>query len=348
MISITVEILLWIIMVLLLVCFVCIVYIMMQRGRVDQQDRRAKRYLEKTKTLWESYLLEDGFFSVVLIPRGKSEIVAVESLFLSYIHNMYNEEVEEKVREFSKKYLIKHYEKELKDKNWGKRMNALYKIIDFHLVELVLIYESLNREMKTKEEQFVLLKIYSVFDKEKFFTIIFSNKYTFSEIEYKQIFSLLDEDILLQLIEQIEELHLNAQYALIDTVSFKGNIEIIKMLENLLTSSDSEIRIRSLKGIDKMGLVKNFELYIPFVTSPLWEERLMVAKVFLHVPLKFTYAYLMDLLEDTNWRVQTQAANTISEFPDGVQVLNEFILTSVKEDAVKIAEEMLTKRFNLQ
>lgn len=321
---------------------------MMQRGRVDQQNKRAKRYLEKTKTLWESYLLEDGFFSVVLIPRGKSEIVAVETLFLSYIHNMYNEEVDEKVRDFAKTYLIQHYEKELKDKNWGKRMNALYKVIDFHLVELVPFYENLNREMKTKEEQFVLLKIYSVFDKEKFFNIIFSNESTFSEIEYKQIFSLLDEDVLLQLIEQIDGLHLNAQYALIDTVSFKGNVEIIKMLENLLASPDSEIRIRSLKGIDKMGLVKNLDLYIPFVTSPLWEERYMVAKVFLHVPLKFTHDYLMELLEDSNWRVQSQAADTIAEFPDGMQLLNEFILTSVKEEAVIIAEEMLTKRLNLQ
>ncbi|RHW39707.1 hypothetical protein D1B33_02320 [Lysinibacillus yapensis] len=344
MIILTVEILLWVILALLVICFALILYLIIRRKVQERRKRAAKEYIEKTEGLWEAFLLEGGDFNEEQVPKNKSEIMAVEYIFLSYIQNMYNEEVSRKIGEFSNKYLLNYYEKELKGKNWGRRINALYKLIDFRLVELVPYIEGLSHKQKSKEEQFLLLKIYSIFNKDKFDQIILSNKYSFSEIEYKQIFSLLDESILLQLTNRLDEMQLNAQYALIDTVGYIGNIEFVQILEKLLDSKNSEIRIRSLKGIEKMGLVKNLELFLPFVTSPVWEERLMVAKVFLHVPLKFTLEHLMILLKDSNRQVRQQAASTFSNFPEAESVLNNDSLSPVLEDSLNVVQEMITRR----
>ncbi|RKJ24381.1 HEAT repeat domain-containing protein, partial [Butyricicoccus sp. 1XD8-22] len=53
--------------------------------------------------------------------------------------------------------------------------------------------------------------------------------------------------------------------------------------------------------------------YIPFVSSDIWEERLMAAKLLQNVPLKGSLSYLEKLLEDESWLVRTQAAQAIEK-----------------------------------
>lgn len=346
MILITVKFLLVFILILLAICAGLIFYLVIKRRQQEKSRKAAEHYKEKTKEFWQAYLLEDGVLHQAQTPMNKSKIQAIESIFLSYVQNISNEEMKLKIRDFSRQYLLDYYKQEAASKNWGRRMNALSKVIDFQLVELVPFYEQMGNKPKSREEQFLLLKIYSIFENEKFFSNIFSKESVYSEMEYKQIFSSLDESILLELVRKMGDLPTSAQYALVDTVAIKGNTEIAVLLESFFDSPDPELRIRSLKGIEKLGFIKNLELYFAFVTSALWEERLMVAKVFVHVPLKYTQRHLKLLMLDSNYLVRQQALKTIMAFPEGAKMVNKEMVVLVENESANAmaSESMLTKR----
>lgn len=303
-------------------------------------------YASEKRTIWQEYILEETPFEIILIPKNKSEIAEVENILLSYLKNISNPAIHSKIQSFAQLYLKEHYKKELKSRNWSRRMNAIYRIADFQISELV---GNCEKAMKRENalEAFQLLKIYSILEKENFAQQLVSLEHSFSESEYKKLFSNLEVEMLKQLIDQMEDLKEEAQYALIDTMSLIGNMEIVEKLEKLLNHEHVEIRIRILKGLEKIGIIQNLDIYIPFEQSPVWEERLMVAKIFKNVPLKYTNASLERMLQDSNWWVRSQAAKTMIEHPDGRQKLELFIETATDQYAIDMANEVLKKRVRI-
>jgi len=343
MIELSIQLLLSIIAILFLFCGVAMMYLIYQRRNEERKKYEMEKYIQKTKILWQEYILEDGRFTDTLIPKSKIQILAVEHIFLSYLRNISNPIIQQKIYSFAQMNLKEYYKNELKSRNWSKKMNAMYRIADFHIKELISACEvSIN--YKRSIELFQLLKIYSILEKEKFIQEILLCNYSFSESGYKKLFSYLEVEMLQRLLEKIEILQQAAQYALIDTIAAKGSMDVIDGLEELLANEDTEIRIRTLRGLERIGVIRDLEMYIPFVDSTIWEERLMVAKLFKYAPLTYTAEHLEKLLQDSNWWVRSKAASTIIEDPRGYQRLKEFIATTNDQYAIDMANEVLEKR----
>lgn len=343
MIELSIQLLLYIIAILLVFCGVAMIYLIYQRGYEERKKHEIEKYIQKTKIIWQEYFLEDDQFTVTLIPKNKNQILAVEHIFLSYLRNISNPIIQQKIYNFAQMYLKDYYQNELKSKNGSKKMNAMYRIADFHIKELISTCE-VSIKHKHSIEVFQLLKIYSILEKEKFIHEILLCNYSFSESEYKKLFSYLEVEMLQRLMGKMENLQQAAQYALIDTIAAKGSMDVIEGLEELLASEDTEIRIRTLRGLERIGVFRDLETYIPFVNSSIWEERLMVAKLFKYAPLTYTSGHLEKLLQDSNWWVRSQAASTIIEDPRGYQRLKKFIETTNDQYAIDMANEVLEKR----
>lgn len=312
MIELSIQMLLYVIAALLVFCCVVIIYLIFQERRDSQKKREKEDYAQKTKTLWQEYILEDIPFEYQQIPKNKSEIAEVENILLSYLKNISNPDIHLKIRSFAQRYLKEHYKTELTSRKWSQRMNAMYRIADFQIKELVDICE-VSMKQKGSLEAFQLLKLYSILEKENFTQELLVSDHSFSESEYKKLFSYLKVELLEQLIGKLEDLPESAQYALIDTIAIKGSMAVVESLEKVLANDNAEIRIRTLKGLERIGVIQHIETYIPFVSSSIWEERLMVAKLFKHVPLAYTSEYLEILLLDSNWWVRSQAASMMIE-----------------------------------
>ncbi len=344
MIELSIQLLLYIIAILLVFCGVAMIYLIYQRGYEERKKHEIEKYIQKTKIIWQEYFLEDDQFTVTLIPKNKNQILAVEHIFLSYLRNISNPIIQQKIYNFVQMYLKDYYQNELKSKNGSKKMNAMYRIADFHIKELISTCE-VSIKHKHSIEVFQLLKIYSILEKEKFIHEILLCNYSFSESGYKKLFSYLDVEMLQRFMGKMENLQQAAQYALIDTIAAKGSMDVIEGLEELLLASeDTEIRIRTLRGLERIGVIRDLETYIPFVNSSIWEERLMVAKLFKYAPLTYTSGHLEKLLQDSNWWVRSQAASTIIEDPRGYQRLKKFIETTNDQYAIDMANEVLEKR----
>jgi len=343
MIEFSIQLLLYIIAILLLFCGVVMIYLIYQRRYEERKKHVMEKYIQNTKILWQEYFLEDDRFTVTLIPKNKIQILAVEHIFLSYLRNISNPIIQQKIYTFAQMYLKEYYQNELKSRNWSKKMNAMYRIADFRIKELISTCE-VSIKRKHSIEVFQLFKIYSILEKEKFIQEIWLYNDSFSQSEYKKLFSYLEVEMLQRLMEKMERLQQAAQYALIDTIAAKGSMDVIEGLEDLLASEDTEIRIRTLRGLERIGIIRDLETYIPFVNSSIWEERLMVAKLFRYAPLTYTAEHLEKLLQDSNWWVRSQAASTLIEDPRGYQRLKEFIATTNDQYAIDMANEVLGKR----
>ena len=289
-------------------------------------------------------MLNNENFSITLIPRGKPEVNAIEIILLSYLNNLTNGIVLQKIKEFSNLYLLEHYSKDLSNTRWSVRMNALYRIFDFRMDQAMEACNVLEMKKISKEEYFQLLKINSLFQPHVFMEKMGNLKFDYSESEYRRLFVLLEENVFIRFFNNFDQWPNRIQFSVIDTAAAKRNMIYIKKLEKLIRHDVDEVRIRALKGLNEIGVIEDISIYIPFVTSEIWEERLMVAKIFKYVPLSFTYSYLEQLLQDGNWWVRSEAAKTIVKDVSGIGKLSDFIESSKDKYAVEIAKEIMLRK----
>ncbi|MGE7943431.1 HEAT repeat domain-containing protein [Lysinibacillus xylanilyticus] len=344
MIELSVSFLLMVIAVLSVILFLFTMYLLFQRQREIRFEKARDTYLQNYSQHWYNYLMNDEIFSMVLVPRGSAQVAAIEMIFSSYLKNIMSEKVNQKIKEFSNLYLKKFYEKELSSKRWSIRMNALYRIADLQIVELLEACQQYEKTKISEEEYFQLLKIYSLFEPELFIEKIKDPSINYSESEYRRLFVLLEDDVFNRLFEDFDSWTKNIQFAAIDTAAVRRDMQYIDTLKQLLVHEIAEIKIRALKGLYEIGVIDEIDPYVPFVTSDMWEARLMVAKIFMHAPLNYTYAYLEQLLQDENWWVRSQAAKTIAENREGIAKLQQFMESSNDQYAIEMAQETVVRK----
>ncbi|MCM0625083.1 hypothetical protein M5J14_11215 [Lysinibacillus sp. OL1_EC] len=81
MIKLTISTLLAIVSFLLVVLFIFLMYLLVQRQRESYFEKVCDRYLQNYSQLWYDYLFNNAFFSIVLVPRGSPQVEAIEKFF---------------------------------------------------------------------------------------------------------------------------------------------------------------------------------------------------------------------------------------------------------------------------
>ena len=160
-----------------------------------------------------------------------------------------------------------------------------------------------------------------------------------SENDYKKLLIELDDESLKKLVHQFNEWNSSFQYGLITVIGKKIDVSALAFLEGKLNSDDPEVRIRTLKAINKIGAITNLEMYLSFVDSSIWEERLMVARLFRNISFEKALPYLKKLIQDESWWVRSEAAQTINQSRYGKEALKEIIENSSDPFAIDMARE---------
>ncbi len=348
MILVSIEILLYVIGLLIVFIISLTIYLVIQRIIEVNRKRQKNTYIANREDHWyryfrgeESYLRE--VFPRALIPQRQYEFEAVEEILLSYVNNITEPPKKETIRRFANLHLLHFYEKQLKSRRWSARMNVLYRIVDFHMDRLLEQCKKLGLQKLSDEERFQLLRIYGLFDTDAFLDKVFMQRSVLSEFEYKKLFANLPTSLFKIVMERIDELPLVGQIAIIDLLGIKRDLELIPYLEEKLKHEQTEIRIRALKAIHEIGIVLEPIAIYPFVTSPIWEERLMVAQILGKIPMEDAFDHLKTLVHDESWWVRSKAAQAIGYYKNGREKLEEIVATSNDRYAIDIANEVLMR-----
>ncbi|OCS82828.1 HEAT repeat domain-containing protein [Caryophanon tenue] len=343
--SVSITVLVNIIGLLVFLLVLLMGYVLYKRSQQNRVLAEKEAYMAQYEQQWYNYLVLNEPFDKALVPKEKGEFVAVEEILLAYVDHVSNTYIHEKITYFAKKYLYNYYGKMMTVRKWSYRMNAIVRIVDFQIDTLLPKCVDYYEKNPTQEERYILLQAIALFDPHYFTERLFTNnEVTFSEFEYRRIFTMIEPTLLLEIAERYEELPQKIkQYALIDTLGVVKDFAYMPILERALTSHDIELRIRALKGLNNFNWVSDVSIYIPFSRSAIWEERLMLAKILRYVPLSHSKSLLRVLIQDRNWWVRKQAAETIALQKGGGAFLEDLALHSEDAFTKDIAQEMLAK-----
>lgn len=315
MIRVSISILAVGIICLLFLLLCLAIYLVVQRQAETKRHKAINDYILTEEKHWYAYLTGEVELSKKLIPKSAYEREAIEEIFLVYMKNLSNSFIKERITSYAGKYLASYYKQQLKSFRSSMRLNALYRILEFDLMnELSEQLKQFKNRRLTREEQFQFLKIeLQITSGHRFIENMLSMETVFSEHEYRQLFLNADSDVLENAMEQFESLSSLCKWALIDAMGFNREIVVLSFLESLLDHREAELRIKALKAIYRIGVVLELERYLVFVTSTMWEERLMIAKIMENVPLEDSILHLQKLAQDESWWVRSQAIASIGE-----------------------------------
>ncbi|MBD8028587.1 HEAT repeat domain-containing protein [Ureibacillus sp. Re31] len=331
---------------LIVACIICFVLLSLHLfWKKNQEEKRRKNietYKKKTELAWYDYFINDGKLVESFVPREKDEIVGYEELAHIYVTSLTANQTSEKLHYIANQYLQDYYKKLLNSARRSNRLNALARIKDYGNIEVLKECKWIQKEKKEKEECIQLLTIYSKYDEATFKQLLFQYQSILTEFDCRNLFNRLPLSDLTSFFTHFDELESHLKYALIDTVSNKHTFEAIPYLLELVRYDDKEIRIRVAKAIYDLGIEEE-ELCVELSNGENWEERLMAAKMAQYVKFDRSKDILFRLLEDKEWRVRVQAAQTIARHQEGRASLETYIMTSNDHYAIETAQEVLRK-----
>lgn len=319
------------------------VYFGFQRRQHLQKSQKVQTYIEEHQTSWYDYLVHQIPFTKPLHIKNQTELQGIEAILFSYSRNVSDKTVRAQISRFANDHLKAEYRNRLKSRRWNVRMNALYRVGTFGITELLPEVQKMMKKPKSNEEYFRILTIYSHYLPDEFFAEFFKVQENFTEYQFKRLFSVMTHQTRYRMSDSFQKISSVGQYATIDLLGKRREFASLAFLTELLDSPDSEIRIRALKAIHEIRMIIDVERIMPFAESDIWQERLLVARLFENLSSKQVNSVYLKLIEDSNWWVRNEAARVLSVTKEGRRLLEAVVEHSTDPYAVDVSKSFLLR-----
>lgn len=319
-------------------------YLLIRKARENKRQKRIKQYKANYSASVYDYLVT-GDSKRLLRPSGKERKVAIEELLSEFADVLEGEDEKKNLANYAALYLTESYRKQLKSRQWSKRMNTLFLIEDFYMDGLVEDVKKsiVDNPRATKEEVVQSLSIVARFKNSELCYYIDLKSEQLLEFDLRNILRRLEDDACAILLDDFKNYPPAFQYALLEKMGNSKNVAYTSFLESTYQKYDGEIKIRALKAIVKIGFVQDITDYLPLCDSPLWQERMLVARLLKIEQDQRALNCLKKLLHDQSWWVRSQAGESLADSPDGFQILTTIIEESQDAYARDMASEWLNK-----
>lgn len=319
------------------------VYFGIQRRRHLKQQQKVDAYIQTHQEMWYDYLVTGSPLPEAFAFKQPHQLLAIETVLFSYMRHVADEQIRQRVTEFASRHFQDLYRKRLKSRRWNVRMNTLYRVGTFGMVDLLPELQRMMKRPQSSEEYFRILTLYSHYLPDEFFSEFYKVQKKFNQYQLKKLFSVMTPQTRSRLLQSFQLLSRKGQYATIELLGKMREYTSLSFLMALLNHPDSEIRIRALKAIYELDMLVQVDRIKPLVRSEAWQERLMVARVLDTVPIDQVKAIYLNLIRDTNWWVRNEAARVLSQTRAGKQVLKQIVAEATDPFAVDASQKYLLK-----
>jgi hypothetical protein len=297
-------------------------------------------------------LYSDPLFSFILnpeisrklIPDNPIKIKAIEQLLSKYVEILEGDSEKKNLYSIAELYLSKYYKTGLQSKSWSTRMNALHHIEDFNIHSLKHdVLTVISRKKATKEEIIIGLRILSFFHYENILDELLIRHSSLSDLEFRGILLKASDHTVEECLLRFHKSIPSFQKAVLDILAIKNELKHVNFIESVFRAYTGEIRLRALKTLATIGYVKDIHTYLPLCESVVWQERMIVARLLGATKEVEGLSCLKQLLHDQIWWVRSQAAQSIRNYPNGINILKDIFQTSKDPFAVDMAREWIYK-----
>lgn len=319
-------------------------YLMVKKHLNNQFQQKVDEYKDAYRIKVFRYLQTGDPDELGNVKEDEELLKALVELLSDYSQLLTGPEIQMRISYFANQHLMNYLEKQLVQRRWSLRMNALYMIEDFYLVNLSeILHRTYNQKKTTVSEKAQILKTLAKFDDKRVGEYIKYVDQNISDFTLLSIFLILEEEKLDKLVEEFQQLSTRLQCLLIETIEKRQLIKHHQFLLMLIENEDEEVKIRALKAIANTGIPIEPELIKDFLQSSSWTTRMMATKVVGMQRLETCKPQLITLLSDREYSVRAEAAKAILRFKDGLAILTNVTKESTDLFAKDMAIEWLEK-----
>lgn len=311
------------IITIFLIVTCCSVYLIYNRLQQSKTEKKVQNHIKEFLPLCYQLFIEGNPTEALENIQNPHQIKAIETILTKYIHLLSDQDIINRIQQYAEHSLSGHYQKDLKSRRWGIRINALYKIIDFKIQSLAPnVLDLLNSSKKySQKEYFEMYKIIATFMPDQLASQLKSLSYRLSDVELYKVLALLKEDTIKEIMQNFEALTRTQKTAVIDIIGSKSLLEYVEFLHKAIKDENIEIRLHAMKAIEKIGFVHPIERYESFFYAEDWRERMLFAKLLKYFPLDEIIDYLKVLITDHSWWVRFHTVQIIADQKNGQKVL---------------------------
>ncbi|PEJ59054.1 hypothetical protein CN692_06130 [Bacillus sp. AFS002410] len=335
----------------------CSIYIYLVFNKIIKQhkNKQKEEWLNRNIVFIESYLIK-GELSASFIPKKEIEFEALENIFSSFMSIIKFEEGFDPIRPIVNLYFIPRYKYKLKHGNWSERMNSLLFIKQFNIKMMQAdLIQHLSNKKCSLEEKFDIFLILASFKYDKLMELLVSQIKIPSFLLTEILDLHVNEENIHELLKEFDHLPESYKNSILDLIRIKHfrSEQIYFFLEKLITSENSELRIRSLKTIASLGYISSPNLITQLVesykneghpdTQLSNEEKLMIARLMGNIRYDLFLSYLTELISDKAYIVRSEAAKSIKKYKKGRVVLNQINEEHPDAYARNISKEWLER-----
>ncbi|WP_416147881.1 hypothetical protein ACM26V_16760 [Salipaludibacillus sp. HK11] len=343
-----IQVALWTAGSLLLIQLLLLVYILISKSSQARFEKKVEDVQLKVQAKYLSYISGDAAIEPRLPKSEKIHVEVLERLLNGVADNTASPFEKKRIQEIAQTHLSTIYQTKLTESSWADRINALYFIEEFMLIDLKeKVWEHLLSLRHEDEEYRQTLKVLASLQDERMINYIVQQ----GEIPIgltKELFRRFTPNSFHRLLTELEKkdqlVPESIELAFIDYCGESGNYEFLSFIEKKIDDSRKEVRLRALRSLCQYQYCTDTTWIRRFFVSEQWEERMYAAKLTGIMTLTEYNDDLVFLAGDQIWWVRFAACDAIKKVPDG-EILLEYISTHHEDTYARdMAQQTLTMR----
>lgn len=337
--------------VLLMILFFYLLFRKWRDGRIERRKRVWLNMLEQEDAEFTFYESR-GVWSRLLIPRRADHFEALEQLLSHRMMLEQHATERQRIVQFVEHYFVPLYKERLRNGTWSARMNTLLYIEMFQMKMLIDdLLELLKLKSCTERERYIIYRILAGFQFEGIKQLIqCAAEEQVPDHVIRQMLFPLPYTSLEDYVIHFNNFPLSIGEHVLDVLRVRNerSESLLELLEKLLVSEHSELRIKALKGLANFGFMTDEGLSdlctkVDVWRSRHWTERLMLVRLMGHIRDVSFLPLLDQFIGDESYLVRSEAATSIWMYRGGRERLLEISMNH----ADKFAREMAAERLEL-
>ncbi|MCJ8008379.1 HEAT repeat domain-containing protein [Lederbergia wuyishanensis] len=315
-------ILLYLILIIAAAQLLILCYLLIRKYKNNKRQLYVKKTYETLMPIYLEYIMASPEQDIEEIVRRDDDLAIVEKILIDYLRNVNRNEDVIRIQHLAAALLTEKYTKALRSRQWSTRMNTLSLIELFKLKIFILpLLEKLNTSNKLDEEIVQTMK--TVASLQELGLINFLVKKT--EIPERVLFDILVryevkhiDSIINMISNSHDERILRALIQVISNHHYQNGFPFVR---RHLLSKDGETRLRVLQAFEEMNQMVDPSEITPFLSSTIWQERMLAVKICAKLKLNRFQPFLNQLIGDQVWWVRYYSGQAISQLQDGELLL---------------------------